>query len=481
MLHLAQGFQGAAEEGGLPSTGGGKKVTPVMPDSKESGHEDGSPGRKSEVIRRILQQKKVGTDILVEGQKLFNKLEAKFSDANISAASFRQLVDKCAGIEMILVNEMLKEVGIELDDRLHMNKLISGALAEARDNEEREERERKVYASKIGIMVDHDDEHAEVEGKLERALAIRSFCHQVPFFNILYVFLFDGAPDEDEVREILNTMILLSALIVTVVVTFVTSFEVDEITKWKQNFDANGLMECLQLNSKHDEGFFEEWYEYFVRDTSSAIACSSASCLSLVMFYMVSTNLNFNVEDNEGVYHVWWRYARWIVGCALIGLCFAILFMFYSIIDLYVIKFPDYYVSSTCESEYQEWDYVEQSTWGYALSHLKVILFLGLSLTMMLLSLGIRAKYRREENLPDWPCVAGRWHMLKHEGWKAVKEDAKKRGWCGTGWTDSQTFRAEMEDKKSAVARDYSHVKQKASRRESTRILAGKGPRRASQ
>ena len=69
MLHLAQGFQGAAEEGGLPSTGGGKKVTPVMPDSKESGHEDGSPGRKSEVIRRILQQKKVGTDILVEGQK----------------------------------------------------------------------------------------------------------------------------------------------------------------------------------------------------------------------------------------------------------------------------------------------------------------------------------------------------------------------------------------------------------------------------
>ena len=138
MLHLAQGFQGAAEEGGLPSTGGGKKLTPVMPDSKESGHEDGSPGRKSEVIRRILQHKKVGTDILVEGQKLFNKLEAKFSDANISAASFRQLVDKCAGIEMILVNEMLKEVGIELDDRLHMNKLISGALAEARDNEERD-------------------------------------------------------------------------------------------------------------------------------------------------------------------------------------------------------------------------------------------------------------------------------------------------------------------------------------------------------
>ena len=196
MLHIAQGFQGAAEEGDLPSTGGGKKVTPVMPDSKESGHEDGSPGRMSEVIRRILQHKKVGTDILVEGQKLFNKLEAKFSDANISAASFRQLVDKCAGIEMILVNEMLKEVGIELDDRLHMNKLISGALAEARDNEEREERERKVYASKIGIMVDHDDEHAEVEGKLERALAIRSFCHQVPFFNILYVFLFDGAPDD---------------------------------------------------------------------------------------------------------------------------------------------------------------------------------------------------------------------------------------------------------------------------------------------
>jgi hypothetical protein len=326
-------------------------------------------------------------------------------------------------------------------------------MDEAEQHANREDRDRRMYSSKIGINLLGDDGHQDgIEGKLQWALTIRSICHQLPLLNIFYVFLFDGAPQESEVRDILNTMILLSALIVTVVVSYVTSFEVDEIKNWKATFESDGIYACL------GEDIFTEWYGYFIRDSCNAIGFSSACCLSLVMFYIVSSNLEFNIEDYNGfeTYHIWWRYARWIICTSVIGLILSLLYMFYAIMDLYIIKFPDYYlltVEGGCEEDHNKWVYSSESSWGYAVNNLKFVLFSGLTATSCFLSLGIRAKFRRESNLPDWPCLSGRWLLLKTKGAAAVREDIRQRGLMGRGWFDSPAWRVELAAKQAAKER----------------------------
>ena len=458
---------GVDEENGSSSGPISKKMTRVMPDPNngEEQHSAGEATRKQTSIRpltqvmTLLKKKKAaeGLDISKDGEHLFEKIRHKFEAADVQVSSFDNLVEKFTGLEMVLWNDFLKEVGVELDGRIALVKCISRAISEEEQHINREERERRMFSSKIGInLIDNSSHQDGIETKVQWALFVRSICHQIPVLNIFYVFLFDGAPEEKEVRDILNTMILLSALIVTVVVSYVTSFEVDEIGNWKSTFQEGGIYYCL------GETVFEEWYSWFIRDSCNAIGYSSACCLSLVMFYIVSSNLEFNIEDyGFETYHNWWRYARWIICCSVIGLILSLLYMFYAIMDLYIIKFPDQTIKDgACESDWQNWAYNSESSWGYAVNNLKFVLFSGLTATSTFLSLGIRAKFRCESNLPDWPCLSGRWLLLKTEGLAGVRKDIRDRGLMGKGWFDSPEWQEEVtkknEDRARREGKDFS-------------------------
>ena len=134
---------------------------------------------------------------------------------------------------------------------------------------------------------------------------------------------------------------------------------------------------------------------------------------------------------------MWWKYAKFPLAGGVAALITGCVYGFYTLVDVYVLKFPGettedrselrcVHSYSSCQPRFSFSDFwlmgrtdecsMEDiastyrpdevlSTWGFARGKLYVTLTTATFTTTLLMSLAIRARKRAERNLKDWPML----------------------------------------------------------------------------
>ena len=252
----------------------------------------------------------------------------------------------------------------------------------------------------------------------------------IPVVNLIWDAFFDELPNFQNVKDNVSSLTLVSALQITVVCTIPTSFEASELKEFVEKFEEGGDYECFGVD-------YGRWqYDYLIFDTVNALTFSAAATFGFILYMFAGVSSDFyDVEPK--VFEVWWRYSRWVIlfGCG--SLIYSIIKTFHAFMDVYAIKFPEYYLveRNSCPDSYEgvgsfgeyKWSEV-LSQWGYAWNNITLVLNISIWSCCLLLSLSARAKYRAQRHLPDWPCLHGRWEKLKTGGCSALWVDCLRKG-----------------------------------------------------
>jgi hypothetical protein len=116
-------------------------------------------------------------------------------------------------------------------------------------------------------------------------------------------------------------------------------------------------------------------------------------------------------EDPYNPFEMWWKYAKFPLAGGVAALITGCVYGFYTLVDVYVLKFPDFWLKGRTdgcsEEEYNATYQPDEvhSTWGFARGKIYVTLSTAIGATTLLMSLAIRARKRSERNLIDWPVL----------------------------------------------------------------------------
>mmetsp|Transcript_10211 Transcript_10211/g.16871 ORF Transcript_10211/g.16871 Transcript_10211/m.16871 type:complete len:410 (-) Transcript_10211:134-1363(-) len=187
------------------------------------------------------------------------------------------------------------------------------------------------------------------------------FCiRYVPGINLFYDLLFDETPSPENIKDLLNLVGLVDALMISIVITYLTAVEYDEMIQLDERF--------MILPEGNKTGYYDAYYTdgsglRFNSDaapsTRFGIECAnsmaflfSSLCLTL-MAYTDLVNKNFDGETEAKtaeLVHAWWKYARigifFSVIATVFGVCICMGFTTFCIST----KFPDYYVEEHGET-----------------------------------------------------------------------------------------------------------------------------------
>lgn len=141
-----------------------------------------------------------------------------------------------------------------------------------------------------------------------------SYAEFIPLVNVFYDFFFDEAPTVETMKETLNLIGVMGALIFTVVIAVPLSFDYDTYEAMLERWAVGGVYGNCWV-----DGYFE--MEYFVLVTSISIAFAFTTVVLVIFVYVILANTRM---DTLAARTAWWRWVRWlyalIIG-VLIGSC----------------------------------------------------------------------------------------------------------------------------------------------------------------
>ena len=232
---------------------------------------------------------------------------------------------------------------------------------------------------------------------------------ELPVINLVYDFLFDEVPDYGQIKQTIEALALISALSLSVMFSFPTVVDYDEIKDFIARFDDGGVYDHCSADEVSNDGFGESGltgtfgeaaYHIFIKDMTEGIVWNAVALLMVIIFYLCSANTQFY---SERALKLWWRYVRWLLLGAVFALARGTLFSFLTIKDLYVIKLPDLYIEDREECpHWSDWPMDPASAWGYSVKLLTVATWPVIITSILLMSLATRANYRAEKGLDDW-------------------------------------------------------------------------------
>merc|ERR1711988_908768 len=127
--------------------------------------------------------------------------------------------------------------------------------------------------------------------------------------------------------------------------------------------------------------------------------------------------------DPYAPFSIWFKYMKYTLLAALSSLLTGILYNIYSVVDVYMIKFPDFWIQYEANGACSKADWTEQyapdevvSVWGFSRMKLYVTMSTGLTATLLFMSAATRGKYRAERNLKDWPYLDVTDYVEKKKG-----------------------------------------------------------------
>ena len=239
-----------------------------------------------------------------------------------------------------------------------------------------------------------------------------AFVRYVPVVNMFYDLLFDATPSPDSIKELLNLVGLIDALMLSIAIGYLTAVEYDELVELDERF--------MDLPEGNSTGYYDSYYGEdtvgglqfnHVRgapSTEYAIACIKSisflfASLSLsLMAYTDLVNKDFNGETaakTEELVTAWWRYARIGVFLSVLGTVAGVTICMGFCIYFITAKFPDYHLEKTGDNsaygiEYDgEMSGITNNLYAQTKSYMHSVFFV-LIFSLVSLGLGTHSRFK---------------------------------------------------------------------------------------
>jgi hypothetical protein len=227
-------------------------------------------------------------------------------------------------------------------------------------------------------------------------------CEDIPGINLVFDMVFDEDPKPDGLKDILNLIGLVDALILGFTLSLLTCIGYDEVVDADNRF--------LDPAAKNTPTGYAEYYdsnEWGVDrsppSSSYSFYCYTsilllfASLISVLLIYLDYANKDFDAKTKthaKELFGDWWKYGKLAVFLCFLECVFGIFYAAGSLIFLLVIKYPDYYVENHGVPNFRSANYPYG---GYTLLTLPISLLM--LICVLLLGLGTRRRYRRGRKL----------------------------------------------------------------------------------
>ena len=227
-------------------------------------------------------------------------------------------------------------------------------------------------------------------------------CKYVPYLNSIYDLLVDNTPDEDAVKDLLNLIGLIDALMLGVIFSVVTGVDFESTTEADERFmnpnpdpKKNGYHELYESND-----FFRVSEEFgspssrFMLDVTVGIAFLFDSLIIILLTYMDLVNKNFDANSpskRNKLLTSWWYSGRFLVIGALVTTYYGVVNAISSAIPLIILNIPDYWVekhgeiSQAMNSPYGHSQYMIDTGW------------IALHFAMIFMGIGTGMRYYEED------------------------------------------------------------------------------------
>ena len=213
---------------------------------------------------------------------------------------------------------------------------------------------------------------------------------EMPVINIIYDLLFDDPPGLDQIKDSLNTVGVLSALVLSVALTVPGSYDYDTLDAFVERFADGGVYNDAGCDAS--EG--ERRLGLLITDTVNSISFSGATIFMVTMFYISICSSQMSELSSE--YISWWYYVRWLLFAAFVSTFTSVLYIFLMLKDVIIVAFPDYYIMKhkLCGDGYQSWPFVAKSSWGFTFGMVGIVLWTTVAMSFLITSLAARARFR---------------------------------------------------------------------------------------
>jgi len=210
--------------------------------------------------------------------------------------------------------------------------------------------------------------------------------YSIPFVNVFYFILFDRTPAFDDVRNILDTMGLAMALLLSIAMAIPMSISWDDYQNIIDMYDADSGTPYASCG----------WSGYdiinqFNSQVSTAVFFNAAGILiviTLVVFTVVLDTSRMSVLAEYEFRTLWWRYVRFPVGgCLIIGII-GICATFSSYLTFTQLTMPNQHIEeSGCWTDSNsEGPWIYSNPWGFNMSMYLCVSFLSLFVVFSCLS-----------------------------------------------------------------------------------------------
>ena len=179
----------------------------------------------------------------------------------------------------------------------------------------------------------------------------------VPYINSAYDLVFDKTPNCDSVKDLLNLIGLIDALMLGIVFSVVTAVDFDSAIEADERFmvpsddpDKNGYYELYESNdSVRANEEFGAPSASFLSDCGIGISCLFNSLVVILLTYMDIVHKDFDAytpAKREKLMESWWKAGRFLIIASLALAYFGVVYSIASVVPLIYINFPDYKVEA---------------------------------------------------------------------------------------------------------------------------------------
>ncbi len=244
--------------------------------------------------------------------------------------------------------------------------------------------------------------HSEVQSDKARSLKL-VILQDVPIINFVFDLIFDAIPTEEGLKDVMNLIGLIDALVLGFVLGMFTSVDFGELTDADNRFmyggdsgEYKGYKELYKSNFpvSMESGMPSA---YIAAQLMQSIVPLFVSLVSILVIYMDFSNKNFigkSKFQSDKLFEAWWKYAKWAFILCLLTCLAGLFFASSCILGMIMIKFPDRWVDEHGESNGSSSRY----PYGWYIS-ISVPIILIIAVVAIVLGLGTRERYAVEREL----------------------------------------------------------------------------------
>jgi hypothetical protein len=163
--------------------------------------------------------------------------------------------------------------------------------------------------------------------------------YHIPIVNLFYDMLFDSAPTMAQLNSLLQVFGLLNGLLIGVSAAVMNIFQFEDVQVLVANLAA---VDCTNM------------YDEYKSNAELAFVLLTSALLMLVMVFMFTANISFDVHGAADVEHkatqeAWWSVARYLMMLILVATAAGMSFVKMAVDNAFIIQHA--LTEDTCDKD----------------------------------------------------------------------------------------------------------------------------------